>query len=104
MEILWKILQKYMLGQKSPTLCTLKGSPGLSHEPVRMLLNLKFIFLGDTRVFSFKVSAQAIHSRLFSAHNKGGNYRLQLCTSENTEHPKAQSVLQRDDNTSHIEQ
>lgn len=38
-----------MSGQKGPTLSTLKGSPGLSHKTVKMLINLIFIFLGDTQ-------------------------------------------------------
>ena len=38
-----------MSGQKGPTLSTLKGSPGLSRKPVKILIRLIFIFLGDTQ-------------------------------------------------------
>lgn len=39
-----------MSGQMSPTLSTLEGSPGLSHKPGKMPINLMIlIFLGDTQ-------------------------------------------------------
>ena len=107
MEILWKILQKIYVGAEGSHFVHTERQPCPQSQASEDFDKTDIhISRWYSRVFSFKVSAQVIHSRLFSAqgHNKCGNYGLQLCTSKNTEHLKAQSVLQRDDDNSRTEQ